>query len=386
MRPSEMMLAEMARALNAGLGLANVPGSNTTNSAETRQSTVGVPNGAHVLFPPIVDGTSTLPPEGSFERFLANLQQDLRTILSEEPSVIPDSTADEVPSSEADEFELRIPGDVDHAHDEHDTSLDEDLPTLETDSDESDGEFLDADEDLPNEAPAEEATSTNTVRIATPIPPASGIPATTSQPSTPEPTQRRRERPAINLWRLYRFDPIPANHAQERAVPTNPTTVAPGGGDNITTRLPGVSSAASATSSSPSESDEQSRATPPSGPPNVVVPVIVVGLQSVDISDQDEPEDEPAVAHHAHAGPSTPLSDGASQDGAPTAGRPSTPRGRTWPSRAANALRTWRPGRRGSGTRRNAEGTGSRTFLIYVIGGMHLYYCDFFSHFTHFCL
>ena len=378
------MLAEMARALNAGLGLANATGGNATNSTETRQSTVGAPNGAQVLFPPIMDGAGTLPPEGSFERFLANLQQDLRTILSEEPSATPDSTADEVPSSETDALELELPGDVDHSHDEHTTSLNEDLPAHETDSEESDSDFQDADEDLPDDAPAEEATPTNPVRTATPIPSTSGIPTTPNQPSTPELTQRRRERPAINLWRLYRFDPIPANHAQERAAHTNPATTPSGNSDNATIRLQGVSSVASDASSSSPESDGQPQSTPPAGTtPNVVVPVIVVGLQSVDITDQEEPEDEPNPAQHAHAGPSTLLSDSASQDGTPPAGGPSTPRGRTWPSRAANALRTWRPGRRGSGARRNAEGTGSRTFLIYVIGGTFYFPSSF--PFAHLC-
>jgi len=47
------------------------------------------------------------------------------------------------------------------------------------------------------------------------------------------------------------------------------------------------------------------------------------------------------------------------------------PHGRTWHSRAANAFRNLRPGRRASRTAQANEGLGSRTFLIYVIGGYY---------------
>ena len=50
------------------------------------------------------------------------------------------------------------------------------------------------------------------------------------------------------------------------------------------------------------------------------------------------------------------------------AGRP-----RGWQSRAANAIRNLRPGRRPapSGTQHSVTTPGSRTFLIYVIGGLY---------------
>jgi len=47
------------------------------------------------------------------------------------------------------------------------------------------------------------------------------------------------------------------------------------------------------------------------------------------------------------------------------------PHGRTWHSRAANAFRNLRPGRRASRAPQTSEGPGSRTFLIYVIGGYY---------------
>jgi hypothetical protein len=53
------------------------------------------------------------------------------------------------------------------------------------------------------------------------------------------------------------------------------------------------------------------------------------------------------------------------------AGREGRPRG--WQSRAANAIRNLRPGRRPAppGTQHSVTTPGSRTFLIYVIGGLY---------------
>lgn len=48
-------------------------------------------------------------------------------------------------------------------------------------------------------------------------------------------------------------------------------------------------------------------------------------------------------------------------------------RGRGWQSRAANAIRNLRPGRRTTppGPQHSVTTPGSRTFLIYVIGGLY---------------
>jgi hypothetical protein len=48
---------------------------------------------------------------------------------------------------------------------------------------------------------------------------------------------------------------------------------------------------------------------------------------------------------------------------------PGSPRARPWHSRAASALRNLRPGRRATHAAQTNDGPGSRTFLIYVIGG-----------------
>lgn len=372
-----MMLAEMARALNAGLGLAG--GNNA--AAERRPGTADAANGGHVLFPPIIDAGGSMPPEGSFERFLANLQSDLRNILSE------DSAAQDASETQVSPAQPTPAHEADASHGEEHDHADEELPGLETDSESgSESDFHDADEEVSEEAAEVEHPDVVPTRPATPIPSPSALPFAQGEPAPAlgqtSPGPRGRERPAINLWRVYRFDPIPANQAQEHAARANPAAAATG-----TSAAPSPSFASTASSAASSDASRPSGASSPETPEprepaseaggeretpdstgNVVVPVIVVGLQSVDFAEHDEPEDEPGTASAASdAAPSD--HSNVAQDGVPAAARPSTPRGRTWQSRAANALRTWRPGRRGSRTRRNAQGAGTRTFLIYVIGG-----------------
>lgn len=99
----EIMLAEMARAFNIGLGLNGLGGlAPPTNATQSGQSTRGVfdeptvssdedgsaaaPD-AHSNASQSTSGSRTtgitLPPEGSFERFLVDLQIDLRAALSQ---------------------------------------------------------------------------------------------------------------------------------------------------------------------------------------------------------------------------------------------------------------------------------------------------------------
>jgi len=368
-----MMLAEMARALNAGLGLANT----NNNTSERRQESTSP---AHVLFPPIADSGSSLPPEGSFEQFLANLQNDLRTILSEEPTSVasqdanvssePPTDVEEQPQEHEPERVVSRPPtpipstEADHSE-EHADDDDEPPPLtgdLESDSDES---FHDADGAGSDDDSDHQTITDHPPRIPTPIP--NSFPQ--DQPAHTDPAgHRRRERPAINLWRIYRFDPIPATHTQGQAAfsprpsSTGLTAVHETGSEASASGPSSPTRSAGPDSPRPSLTDSPI----PSVHANIVVPVIVVGLQSVDVIDPDEPEDE---AMHTHPRPSSPTDQ--TDPTEDSAERPTTPRGRRWPSRAANALRTWRPGRRGSRTGRNADGSGSRTFLIYVIGGYY---------------
>ena len=145
---------------------------------------------------------------------------------------------------------------------------------------------------------------------------------------------------------------------------------------------------------------------PPEHRSNVVVPVIVVGLQSVNM-DRHPPHTPHPHTHHTPAmgdedgegldfdgldqSMSMPLHipeppefrhhSGSSNTTQQDHSGQQSARGRTWQSRAANAIRNLRP------SRRNADATspqpqetpGSRTFLIYVIGGTSL------GHFSYPC-
>ena len=186
-------------------------------------------------------------------------------------------------------------------------------------------------------------------------------------------------RPAINLWRVYRFDAIPATSSQDQPVrPTSPsaasdaTSLSSPTVNTEATLTPGTASTSTTPPASPRPvSDSEPSASRPTSfdlPPGFVVPVIVVGLQSVDAPNQDDGEDEGPVPEGVPPPDAVPSIDPASTAaGTGTTGRS---RGRTWHSRAANALRTLRSGRRGSSRgRQAAENSGSRTFLIYVIGG-----------------
>ncbi|KAF8133917.1 hypothetical protein EV363DRAFT_1397324 [Boletus edulis] len=131
---------------------------------------------------------------------------------------------------------------------------------------------------------------------------------------------------------------------------------------------------------------------------NVVVPVIVVGLQSVNTDRQPPQMPHPHVNHTAaiddEDGEGMEL-DGLEQPMSLPLHIPEPPefrhysnppnttqqeqsgqqpaRGRTWQSRAANAIRNLRPSRRNPDATnpQPQETPGSRTFLIYVIGGYY---------------
>ena len=378
MRPGELMLAEMARALNIGLGL-NGDGSVVAgHSGQNTDSTSPNPTEAQ----PSDDGSASRrpsPTEDSFERFLLNLQADLRTALSGD---IADSTAspDEDDPQPA---EGSLDDDDRHSSDSvlaelplHVGSEDDELPRLEdgSDSDGDDGtEYV------------EEHSSTRT-----PTP----MPATTrfspnrqdqapsgNPPDEHSPTDRRP--PGINLWRLYRFQPIPASQVANHAVtttstPVNPSPPAPSSLPPSTTTTPSPHPLSAGPQPPPVTAASGDAVPIPAAAPatldggtNMVVPVIVVGLQSVDMGQ--------VHGHVHHENDATPPDHwepnrrSASFDDAESAAEDSggpTPRGRSWQSRAATALRNLRPGRRnGSRGRQSADGSGSRTFLIYVIGG-----------------
>ncbi|KAF7799383.1 hypothetical protein EIP86_010615 [Pleurotus ostreatoroseus] len=393
MRPGELMLAEMARALNAGLGLAN--GGGERRAAE--QPGAAESNGNNMMFAPIWDPNQPLPPEGSFERFLVNLQADLRTVLGDDGSAAASDQmrpAAAVPEPEQEQEPAVVSGaeTADTAHTPEASTTDASSPPEQDDEtdapppldDDTDSE--DVFEDAEEEGNEEEDDAGESVlegealpapRTPTPIPPAGDM-LFGSERSTSENEGRNGEvaRPAVNLWRLYRFDPIPAAQTQEAA--TRPaSSLGSETASLVSSTSPVLSAPYVRDSTENDRASERSEAGPsqpaPQEPPsNVVVPVIVVGLQSVDVPGQEDQDEEAGLPHDINAG-APPSNDSFNdlpvQD--PGAAR-SNPRGRTWHSRAANALRTLRPGRRATSPgRRTTEGTGSRTFLIYVIGGYY---------------
>ncbi|THH28025.1 hypothetical protein EUX98_g6165 [Antrodiella citrinella] len=362
MRPGELMLAEMARALNAGLGLT---GSSERRSSADQNMSSGADRAGGRASPQTTDAGERRPlsPDPGFEEFLTSLQADLRTVLSSHPPTedapsVPDHTRPSV--SRLPQHDVDVPADV--------------LPLADDDAD------SDVEEDThPSPTPTERPM--HHTRTPTPIPPPTTLPHVPSSDNEDEnPPSGERRQPAINLWRVYRFPPIPAppGHALRMSVlpqpggpqestPISPLAVpaAPGLDPSPYTR-----SAPSSATSLSSGPDQQ-----PSAPQNVVVPVIVVGLQSVDTADRADFEDGSGMPQDEINGNdetdfetedfSEPPHDSTAN------GRPATPRGRSWQSRAANALRGLRPGRRSSTGRRASESAGSRTFLIYVIGGYY---------------
>jgi hypothetical protein len=381
--PREAMLSEMARAFNMGLGI-DQAGPN----AEERDAAG--------------DGGAgrDLPPEDSFERFLIDLQADLRVTLSgngEGDSVSPSSpTADLTPGDVAESTLvstseptplLEVPNVVTDEIVETPDDFD-DMPPLRDVSDSSDDED---NTDTDEEALLERETT-----------PVAAANVTTGSASRTE----RSPDGGINWWRLFRFPPISTTQAQGMSASLNAsgnaaaTNLAEGGArapappapipqvqpgplstleqdqtPDIRTSSSGPA-AATASPSQPSAGDNQS---------NIVIPVILVGLRSVNINQRHQPEPlQPGQTQHPeHTTPLTTAgpddgADGDDLDGFPPLqgdanrtgnGIGETGRGRRWGERAANAFRTLRNGRREPDSAQPGDGTGSRTFLIYVIGG-----------------
>ncbi|KAL4249279.1 hypothetical protein ABKN59_008410 [Abortiporus biennis] len=379
MRPGELMLAEMARALNAGLGL----GSNQSETARTASDSTSSDDDAtlHADEPP-----RSSSPEAGFERFLMNLQADLRTVLSEDHSQ-PESNVSASGAEQVAEATQTEPVDLTSPLASADSetasffSAMESTPTVEEEETMTEHEYAPEIDEL-GSAPGPSHPRTPTPIPTSTLPHPSGRLATTPDDETNRGPQERR-RPAINLWRIYRFQPI-----------TVPGTVNANDGQTsaLTSTSPLEQTSQEQTSTTPSQNgdgtdgENSTPAVDTTALPNVVVPVIVVGLQSVETGDGRQRAQD--GQGHAHA-PQDDLqdnipypdvedtlipSDDALPPSSPTAanGRPGSPRGRTWHSRAANALRGLRPGRRANSRNRNgSDGSGSRTFLIYVIGGYY---------------
>lgn len=335
----EAMITEMARALGTGLGLQEEgPGRPADGpTIATQNAMAGV--------------SSVPPPEGTFERFLYNLQADLRIVLSEDVPAEQSANANG-PAESSDDDIPATPA-------EHGSDMD--IPQVV---------ISDHGDDQPSTDPShrtEVAESTETPDSTTPITP---LPPTQSTPTT-----ERRPTGGINLWRSYRFPPIIA--------PPRPSPPVPGANQTTVTSSspfptpPSILPSGSTHPEHPPRPDTPvPSSTVPSQPPpsaqtDVVVPVIIVGLQSVNVGPQrseqfEEGEGLFARPDHRGDGILPPEAWGHGEDGEQTM------RGRPWHTRAADALRNFRPGRRNGPSTANAnDRAASRTFLIYVIGGYY---------------
>lgn len=328
----EAMITEMARVLGTGLGLQEEGPSRPTNGA-----TVTTPNA-------MTSVSSVPPPEGTFERFLYNLQADLRIVLTEDASAEQTASPNR-PLMSSDGEVSATPGEPSGDVDPPRLVISDHVDQRQTAGLSDRTEVVDQ---------VENPDSTTT----TPLPPV-------QSPPLPE----RRSPGSINLWRSYRFQPIIAPSRQSPPSGTDQTTVTP------SSPLPPSESTRSGHPPRPDTPVPSSTVSPqqtPSVQTDVVVPVIIVGLQSVNIDPQrpEQPEEGDRLLPHpdyrddGSAPPPEPWGHG--EDGEQTM------RGRPWHTRAADALRNFRPGRRnGSSTTNANDRAASRTFLIYVIGGYY---------------
>jgi len=333
----EAMITEMARALGTGLGL--------------QEEGSGRPADRPMVAAPsaMANVSSVPPPEGTFERFLYNLQLDLRTVLSEDVPAEPANVNG--PAESGDEVST-TPGEL---------GSDMDIPQVVI-SDHGD-----------DQSPTDPSTRTEaTDSVETPDPTA---PITPLSPTQSAPTTERRPMGGINLWRSYRFPPIIAPQRPSPPVPGADQTTAA-----HSSSLPSPPSILPNDSTRPEhpprpDTPVPSSIVPPQPPPlaqtDVVVPVIIVGLQSVNVDPQRPEQSEEGdglFTRQDHRGDGSVLPPDAWGHGEDE----QTARGRPWHTRAADALRNLRPGRRNGPLTANAsDRAASRTFLIYVIGGYY---------------
>lgn len=477
----ELLLTEMARAFNLGLGLGRPPVVPDVTNASGPAAPAAEPPSANG------GGTSdvpTMPPPGSFERFLIDLQSDLRIALAQDSVPVDaenegdDEGAGDEDNHEGERHETEDVSDGTSDNESYDTAasdIDDNMPELQSVSDEastisdahtarespgtnndSRGHGDDLDLEIDN-ALVHDATATSP-RIAhadtlsgeagiglgsqdassglsgpptepSLSSPSSGPPGVSSfaESSTTQETDMpfriprissgsssRTEHRPINWWRLYRFPAItaPASRStQAHTVVQQGSAPQPlphadgdgvqnaGGPPDAPSSIPLTSSEMSDTTHATPDADLTAGVQPDNGNEqrNVVIPVIVVGLQSVHAERQSPMPPHPPHHLHPHIHHQPPdfvderptegdmmdLDFGSESGMTPPTPAPTAPsefppgdtrqsRGRSWQSRAADAIRNLRPGRRAAVARQTAlEPPGSRTFLIYVIGGYY---------------
>ncbi|KAH9028693.1 hypothetical protein EDB85DRAFT_2255334 [Lactarius pseudohatsudake] len=384
--PRTQLLADMARAFQMGMGLDDTPGSGSRSGDAAQASpAIEVSLGDGQQRQQQAQQQERPPPaEDSFERFLMDLQVDLRRTLEDgQPEAEPEAERAPVEPTAVNPPPLVYPQEsLLSAADLASANVDiGGLPALPTDDDDlSDGE-LDADDEDDREPEAETAAPSS----SQPTPQGTQTPRRTVAGS------ERRPGGGINWWRMYRFPPMVVPHGSgapgSAPSPTSPSSPAPA--TFPSTEATATTATGDASDALPTSPDLQGAQTQDG---NTVVPVIVVGLQSVhghghrhaEGRDEHPPLPPPLLPpqdDNEHA-----LQDELAGEVAAESPR-DRERERRWSTRAADALRGFRPapgagtarhessapgsGAGEGGARTGDDGHGSTTFFIYVIGGYY---------------
>ena len=379
----------MARAFQMGMGLDDTPGSGSRSGGAQASPAIEVSLGeGQQRQQQAQQQERPPPPEDSFERFLMDLQVDLRRTLEAEPEADrePDRGQDVEPSGVDDTPPLVYPQESPFSAANRDADIDfsEGLPALPPDNDEfpSDDE-LDADDD---ETPDEDDREPEEETAVPPLPSleSRSAPQGLQTPRRTVAGSERRPGGGINWWRMYRFPPMvvpPGSGAPGSPhLPTSPSPILATPPDTAATTATGDASLAAPLQGAQTQDG------------NTVVPVIVVGLQSVHGHGHGhrhaEGRDEHPPPLPSPLLPQDPTQDHehALQDDVAGEIGAESPRDRErerrWSTRASDALRGFRPpagpgparhetgsGASESGARAGDDGHGSTTFFIYVIGG-----------------
>ncbi|KAF8517391.1 hypothetical protein BU17DRAFT_49790 [Hysterangium stoloniferum] len=359
----EQMLREMARAFNLNLsgggpsaGLEEGSGAATQNEADASNAASRLNDEAAGTG--VEAGGSTAPgpgPDGSFERFLHNLQVDLRTALVEDYA-----------ARRARARATREQSQQDETSDGLQQPISSTTPSVPEDSS--------AERAIPTATNGAERWAPTPRTAHLDLPPIPGIDAERSDGTDgPPQAQGMTGQPGagINWWRLYRFPPMTMG-PHTAGNPNVPS--ATGIPDTVETPVPPPDNTQEPTPTTveTESSDDAGQSAAPgsaSNDPQQVVPVIVVGLQSVPVRAQQDENGPPLHPNdNAFPGLNAPMD-------IPSHERP-------WPFRAASrALNRMHRGGDGDATpeasttappsenpEQRARQSG-RTYLIFVIGG-----------------
>jgi len=369
----EMMLSEMARAFSVGLGLGGFTGPTPTANNNILGRSVE---------PPATPDVRPSAAEGSFERFLMELQADLRVALTtgEGGSGVRAMVAGAGWSDAISATHERAQDNV-----------------------ELQSEVTNGDDGAPTNREPEDAFGIVTSEEASLESPRQRVSGGRNQRQTSEPGR-------VNWWRLYRFPAIgiPRNNnaasAAAAALSTGGSSSAPLSSTVIESQSPSDAPVSGSPILEPASTPTSAPSSTGTAQDGSVVPVIIVGLQSVHMDWRHGNENHEADTNSTHNsdinsdvddgvndlfGPehdsNADQSTGSTLSQTPEVEEVNQRRGARWRSRAADALRNLRS-RRG-GEQRNGIvngdaaphlmhqmppiGPGSRMFLIYVIGGYY---------------